>query len=128
VPKSKQCKFYPVLLEWDGQKIHVYPDKPVIWKAANKKLKGVRWTVIDNPATAGMNLCWELRYKPDSIYATGNYFGDLDIDCGDNCIEKKPTEPSSSQESWPYSIEVFECKSGTKTSLYKRDPRVKWAD
>ena len=128
MPRSKDTKYYPVLLEWDGTKINVYPDKPIIWKSSNKKLKGIRWTVIDNQATADTELAWELRYKPNSTYASGNYFGDLDIDCGDNCIEKKPTKPNLSKMSWPYSIEVFDCSGGKKKSLYKMDPRVKWGD
>ena len=43
MPRSKDTKYYPVLLEWDGTTINVYPDKPELSRRIESGgIRGVR--------------------------------------------------------------------------------------
>ena len=75
-------------------------------------------------------LYWEIRWDDGKPAASRDYFGDVNIPCGDNMHKAKPTEPTSANTSWPYSLDVWECVDGEKSaeSLCKVDPLIDWGN
>ena len=108
--------------------IVVDPENAPIWRNKQGKAKKVRWVV---KSTGGYDqLFWELRYDPDKGGGSGNYFGDVDLACGETQVKVKPDpKPDFPFAQWPYAITVYACVDGAKgEELASVDPRIKWND
>jgi hypothetical protein len=94
------------------------PDKPkkVNWKTGNKSQHA--------------QLFWELRYDPGKGGGTANYFGDVDIACGETEKKVQPDKkPDFPYAQWPYSVTAYSCVDGVKgDQLADVDPRIVWKD
>jgi len=111
-----------------GCTITVDPDVAVIWRGKSKKIKKVTWAPQAN-AEYG-DLYWELRYDPGKGGGTGDYFGAVDLPCGSPALKVQPrTRPKIPRAEWPYSVTVYRCEGGVKsTRLCTKDPRIRWDD
>lgn len=108
--------------------IIVDPSYAKIWRNKPDKPKKVNWDTVNNSQYE--ELFWELRYDPSKGGASADYFGDVDIVCGETAIkvqpEKKPDFPNAQ---WPYAVSVYACKNGVKAQkLACVDPRIVWKD
>jgi len=109
--------------------IQVQPRDAKIWRNKPDKPKKVEWWWEIN-RTSFDELFWEIRYDPSKDRATANYFGDVDIECGESEIKVQPDKkPDFPKAEWPYSITVFACKDGVKAQeIATVDPRIIWQD
>ena len=106
----------------------VRPQNAKIWRNNPDKPKKVNWWT-DNYSTYG-ELFWELRYDPDKGGGTADYFGEVDIECGQKEIKVQPDKkPDFPEAEWPYSITVYACIDGAKAQkIAAVDPRIIWKD
>ena len=94
--------------------VKVQPRDAKIWRNTPDKPKKVNWW-IDQQHLVRSELFWELRYDPDKGGGTENYFGDVDIECGETAIKVQPDKkPDFPYAQWPYSVTVYACVDGTK--------------
>jgi hypothetical protein len=109
--------------------IKVQPRDAKIWRNKPDKPKKVEWWWSVND-TSYPEIFWEIRYDPSKGGDTANYFGDVDIECGQNEIQVQPDKkPDIPKAEWPYSITVYACKDGVKAQkLATLDPRIIWQD
>ena len=109
--------------------IKVLPRDAKIWRNKPDKPKKVEWwwTVND---TSYSEIFWEIRYDPSKGEGTANFFGDVDIECGQAEIKVQPDKkPDVPKAVWPYSVTVYACKNGVKAQkLATLDPRIIWQD
>ncbi|MCW8985538.1 MAG: hypothetical protein OQK55_09360 [Thermoanaerobaculales bacterium] len=108
--------------------ISVDPEDAKIWRNKPDKPKKVYWKTENN--SSHDQLFWELRYDPSKGGGTANYFGDVDIKCGETRVKVQPDKkPDFPKAEWPYSITVFACKDGVKAQeIATVDPRIIWQD
>jgi len=113
----------------DEAVIEVQPVEAKIWRNKPDKPKKVEWWWESN-ATSFSEIYWEIRYDPSKEGATANYFGDVDIKCGETRVKVQPDKkPDFPKAEWPYSITVFACKDGGKAQeIATVDPRIIWQD
>jgi hypothetical protein len=105
--------------------IRVLPRDAKIWRNKPGKPKKVEWWWTTNK-TSYSEIFWEIRYDPSKGGGTADYFGDVDIACGESKPDKKPDFPNAE---WPYSITVYACSDGVKAQkIATLDPRIKWQD
>ena len=111
-----------------GCTITVSPETAVISRGSNAKIKKVYWKTEPN-AELG-ELYWELRYDPGKGGGSENYFGDVDLACGESSIKVQPSpKPSIPNAEWPYMVTVYRCVDGAKAEyLCTVDPRIRWDD
>jgi len=111
-----------------GCHISVYPETAVIWRGANQKLKKVVWVATPNQDHG--ELFWELRWDPDKGGGSEDYFGAVDLGCGESRIKVQPSsKPKIPQAEWPYAVTVFACEGGEKSEqICSVDPRIRWDD
>jgi hypothetical protein len=61
-----------------------------------------------------------------------DYFGAIDIDCGERSMVVAPTtRPSSEGAEWPFAVTAYACFDGVKgpqKAISVVDPRVIWKD
>lgn len=109
--------------------IKVQPRDAKIWRNKPDKPKKVEWWWIVND-TSYTEIFWEIRYDPSKGESSANYFGDVDIGCGENDIKVQPDKkPDFPNAVWPYSVTVYACKDGAKAQkLATLDPRIIWKD
>lgn len=109
--------------------IEVQPLDAKIWRNKPDKPKKVEWWWESN-VTSFSEIYWEIRYDPSKEGATANYFGDVDIKCGETRVKVQPDKkPDFPKAEWPYSITVFACKDGVKAQeIATVDPRIIWQD
>ena len=109
--------------------ITVRPRDAKIWRNKPGKPKNVRWWWTVNK-TSYAEIFWEIRYEPSKGGGTANYFGDVDIECGQAEIKVQPDKmPDSPNAEWPYSITAYACANGVKAQkLATLNPRIIWAD
>jgi len=109
--------------------IEVQPLEAKIWRNKPDKPKKVEWWWETN-VTSFSEIYWEIRYDPSKEGATANYFGDVDIKCGETQVKVQPDKkPDFPKAEWPYSITVFACKDGVKAQeIATVDPRIIWQD
>jgi hypothetical protein len=108
--------------------IMVDPVNAKIWRNKPDKPKKIRWkTHNDSPYD---EVFWELRYDPSKGGGTADYFGDVDIECGQTEIKVQPDKkPDFPKAEWPYSITVYACDDGVKAQeIATTDPRIIWND
>jgi len=108
--------------------INVDPEDATIWRNKPDKPKKVYWMTENNSSYD--ELFWELRYDPDKGGGSANYFGDVDIACGESDIKVQPDKkPDIPYAEWPYSVTVYSCVDGEKSEMILEvDPRIKWGD
>ena len=109
--------------------ITVRPRDAKIWRNKPDKPKKVRWWWTVNK-TSHAEIFWEIRYDPSKGGGTANYFGDVDIECGQAEIKVQPDKkPDFPKAEWPYSITVYACRDGVKAQeIATIDPRIIWND
>ncbi len=110
------------------QQIMARPPNAKIWRNKPDKPKKITWrTVNDSPYD---EVFWELRYDPSKGGGTADYFGEVDIECGQSEIKVQPDKkPDIPNAEWPYSITVYACKDGVKAQkIATIDPKVFWQD
>jgi len=109
--------------------IEVQPLDAKIWRNKPDKPKKVEWWWESN-VTSFSEIYWEIRYDPSKEGATANYFGDVDIKCGETRVKVQPDKkPDFPKAEWPYSITVFACRDGVKAQeIATVDPRIIWQD
>jgi len=109
--------------------IEVQPLDAKIWRNKPDKPKKVEWWWESN-VTSFSEIYWEIRYDPSKEGATANYFGDVDIKCGETRVKVQPDKkPDFPKAEWPYSITVFACNDGVKAQeIATVDPRIIWQD
>ena len=112
----------------DGCTITVSPETAIISRGARAKIKKVYWVAEPN-AELG-ELYWELRYDPGKGGGSENYFGDVNLVCGESSIKVQPKpKPKIPNAEWPYMVTVYSCSDGAKSEyLCMVDPRIKWND
>ena len=111
-----------------GCRITVVPENAVIWRGANQKLKKVVW--VAPPSQDHGELFWELRWDPDKGGGSEDYFGAVDLGCGQSRVKVQPSpKPKIPQAEWPYAVTVFACEGGKKSEqICSVDPRIRWDD
>ena len=109
--------------------IRVQPRDAKIWRNQPDKPKKVEWWWRENDTSYG-EIFWEIRYDPSKGGGTADYFGDVDIECGQTEIKVQPDKkPDFPKAEWPYSITVYACKDGVKAQeIATIDPRIIWND
>ena len=116
-------------LDINGQLfMKVQPRDAKLWRDRPDKSKKVNWWTVN--FTGYDELFWELRYEPSKGEASANYFGDVNIECGEDEITIQPGKtPDIPKAQWPYSISVYACVDGVKAQkLATIDPRIVWQD
>jgi hypothetical protein len=110
------------------QVITVDPAYAKIWRNKPDKPKKINWKTTNNSPYE--DLFWEIRYDPSKGGGTADYFGDVDIECGQAAIKVQPDKtPDFPNAEWPYSVTVFVCVDGVKgKELATVDPRIIWND
>lgn len=111
-----------------GCTITVSPEIAVISRGADKKIKKVYWVNGDSPGFG--ELYWEIRYDPGKGGGSENYFGDVNLGCGESSIKVQPKpKPKIPNAEWPYMVTAYSCADGQKAEyLCTVDPRIKWND
>jgi len=109
--------------------IRVNPRDAKIWRNNPKKPQQVLWWMVKN-RTSYSELFWEFRFDASKKGGTEDFFGKVDLGCGEKEVtaqpEKKPETPNAE---WPYSITVYACKDGVKAQkIATIDPKVLWQD
>ncbi len=109
--------------------IQVQPRDAKIWRNKPDKPKKVEWWWEINK-TSFDELFWEIRYDPSKGEGTADFFGNVDIECGESEIKAQPDKkPDVPKAEWPYSITVYACKDGVKAQeIATIDPRIIWQD
>ena len=108
--------------------IMVDPPNARIWRNKPDKPKKINWSTFNYSPYD--ELFWELRYDPSKGGGTANYFGDVDIECGESEIKVQPDKkPDVPNAEWPYSITAYACADGVKAQkIATIDPRITWRD
>lgn len=108
--------------------VKVQPRDAKIWRNEPDKPHKVNWIAVNN--TGYDEVFWEIRYDPSKGGESANYFGDVDIECGETEITVGPeTKPDIPNAEWPYSVTVYGCYEGKKAQkLAELDPRIIWID
>jgi hypothetical protein len=106
----------------------IQPRDAKIWRNRPDKPKKVNWWTVNY--TSYDELFWELRYEPSKGEGTANYFGDVDIECGETEIKVQPDKkPDFPNAEWPYLVTVYACIDGAKAQKVATiDPRIIWND
>lgn len=108
--------------------ITVDPEDAQIWRNKPNKPKKVHWKTANSSSHA--ELFWELRYDPDKGGGSADYFGEVDVACGETGTKVQPDKkPDFPYAQWPYSVTVYACADGAKgQQLATVDPRIVWKD
>jgi hypothetical protein len=106
----------------------VSPETATIWRNAQGKVKKVVWVAM--PDAQYGELYWELRWDPSKGGGSDNFFGNVDLPCGDSQIKVQPKpKPKIPYAQWPYMVTVYSCSNGAKgQELVTVDPRIRWDD
>lgn len=122
-PDAKEVTL-EVSVDDDGTcSITVAPETAVL--KTNGKIKKIYWAALPNDHYP--QLFWELRWDPDKGGGSENYFGDVDLACGEDGIKVQPDKPKIDNAEWPYAVTVFECVDGVRAEeLCSVDPRIRW--
>ncbi len=127
-PDAKEVTLTAVADGAGGCTITVSPETAIISRGARAKIKKVYWVAEPN-AELG-ELYWELRYDPGKGGGSENYFGDVDLACGESSIKVQPKpKPKIPNAEWPYMVTVYSCADGARSEyLCTVDPRIRWND
>ena len=108
--------------------IIVTPETATIWRTKHGKVKKVEWAAL--PDAEHPELYWELRWDPSKDGGSDNFFGNVDLPCGDSHIKVQPNpKPTIPYAQWPYMVTVYSCSDGVKgQEIATVDPRIRWDD
>lgn len=108
--------------------VTVHPETAELWRNKPDNPKKINWIAVNRSQHS--ELFWEIRYDPGKGGASEDYFGDVDLACGETENKVKPAKkPEFPYAQWPYSITVFSCVGGVKAQqLTAMDPRIIWKD
>jgi len=111
-----------------GCTITVSPEIAVISRGNQAKIKKIYWVAEPNSEFGGLYL--EIRYDPGKGGGSKNYFGNVDLACGESSIKVQPKpKPKIPNAEWPYMVTVYRCVDGARGPyLCTVDPRIKWND
>lgn len=126
--ENKEVKLV-VVTGLDGrQVITAVPPHAKIWRNKPNKPKKITWKTGNNSPYD--EIYWELRYDPGKGGGSENYFGDVDIACGETAKKVQPDKkPDFPYAQWPYSVTVYACHDGVKAQeIATIDPRIIWQD
>jgi hypothetical protein len=118
-----------LLTESSGrQLIMVDPPHAKIWRNTPNKPKNVSWSTVNYSPYE--QLYWEIRYHPSGSGNSANYFGDVDIECGETEIIVQPDiKPDSAHAEWAYKVTVYACVDGARGQYVANDTaRIVWKD
>jgi hypothetical protein len=94
--------------------IIVNPPHAKIWRKAPGKAQEIRWWMKRN-RTSYYEIVWEFRYDPTKKGAAADYFGEVDLGCGETRVDALPKmKPDSPNAEWPYTITAYACHKGKK--------------
>ena len=112
-----------------GARIMVNPRDAKIWRNAPGKAQKIRWWMKRN-RTSFYEILWEFRYDPSEEGATADYFGDVDLECGETRVDAPPEmKPDSANAEWPYTITAYACRDGKKAQkIASVSARIIWKD
>ena len=110
-------------------RIMINPPWAKIWRNKPGKAQTIRWFMLKN-RTSYYEVFWEFRYDPSKKGATADYFGEVDLECGETGVEASPKmKPDSPQAEWPYSITAYACANGVKAQkIATVNARIIWKD
>ena len=110
-------------------RIRVQPPYAKIWRNKPDRPNQVLWRMVFNK-TSYYEIFWEFRYDSSKGGDTANYFGDVDLGCGQKKIKVQPDKkPESPNAEWPYSITAYACVDGAKgQEIATFDARIIWKD
>lgn len=108
--------------------VKVQPRDAKIWRNDPEKPRIVRWWTVNN--TQYQEVYWEIRHDTSRADETADYFGEINIECGQTEVSVQPvTVPDSPNARWPYVVNVYGCKDGKKAQkLSTLNPTVVWKD
>ena len=100
-----------------------------IWRDTPDKPNKVRWRMYTN-RTSFYQIFWEFRYDPSKAEATADYFGEVDLECGETRVEVAPEiKPDAPNAIWPYTITAYACANGMKAQeIATFNARIVWKD
>jgi hypothetical protein len=100
-----------------------------IWRNDPDKPNKVLWRMQNN-RTSYYEIFWEFRYDPSKKEATADYFGEVDLECGETRVELPPViKPDTPNAVWPYTITAYACAKGMKAQkIASVNARVIWND
>jgi hypothetical protein len=107
----------------------VVPPKAKIWRSTPDKPRAIYLTGINT--TEYVEVALEIRYNDSDKGASADYFGDIDIACGQKgSMIVEPSEiPDAAGAEWPYTVTVYACKDGAKAQVVgTANARIIWAD
>jgi hypothetical protein len=112
-----------------GARVVVNPGAAKIWRNAPGKAQKIRWFMAKN-RTSYSYIFWEFRFDPSKEGATADYFGDVDLECGETRVEVPPEiKPDSPNAVWPYTITAYACAKGVKAQkIATVNARIVWKD
>jgi hypothetical protein len=110
-------------------RIRVNPRDAKIWRNNPKKPQQILWWMVKNRSSYS-KIMWEFRYDPSKGGGTADFFGDVDLGCGQKEVMARPEKiPEGPNAEWPYSITAYACKDGVKAQkIATIDPKVVWQD
>ena len=108
--------------------VKVQPRDAKLWRNDPEKPHEIRWWTINN--TQYEEVYWEIRHDSSRSGSEGDYFGEIDIECGQSEVTVQPvTVPDSPNARWPYVVNVYGCYDGKKAQkLSTLSPLVLWKD
>ena len=111
--------------EW----IRVQPPYMKIWRSEPDKPNKVLWRMYRN-RTSYYEIFWEFRYDPSNEEVTADYFGEVDLECGETRVEVPPAiKPDTPNAVWPYTITAYACAKGMKAQkIATVSARIIWND
>jgi hypothetical protein len=100
-----------------------------IWRNEPGKPNRVLWRMYNN-RTSHYEISWEFRYDPSKEEATADYFGRVDLECGETRVEVPPEKkPDTPNAVWPYTITAYACAKGMKAQkIATVNARIVWKD
>jgi len=110
-------------------RVNVQPPYAKIWRNKPGKPNEVVWRMYYNK-TSYYEVFWEFRYDSSKGGDTPNYFGDVDLGCGQKEIKVQPDKkPDSPNAEWPYTITAYACADGVKAQkIATLKARIIWKD
>jgi hypothetical protein len=110
--------------------VNVTPSRAKLWRDNAQRPSELLFKVFNHSPYS--EVFWEVRFDEDSKVASEDYFGAVDIACGERSLVVTPANlPSTEGAEWPFAVTAYACFDGVKgpqkaVSVVK--PRVVWKD
>jgi hypothetical protein len=106
------------------------PGHAKLWRQTEGKPAIIRWETWNGSPYE--ELYWEIRFNSDDAKATENFFGDVDVPCGEDTVDiRVKKKPDVANAEWPYTATVFACQEGAKAvevASMAKGLRIIWKD